>query len=709
MKISRRKFLGKTGLVSGSLLLGGGAKAAKDEKIVRAAIHPGIGIARVGNSPEGFFIGPEVVEPELTRAGASRDALGALKRQAARFRIYGYNENDEVVRELTAADARIEWTVHLANKKAAWYRFLAPLDRQPESKDMAVPLRNPTVSDRSSLVIDPGPRSISGKSRSGQRYKFDGGKFMGVPVDLGELRTDTEGRLLVLGGFGKAASPQNKPVFFDDNWDTFNNADGWYDDISDGPVEAKVVLDGEEIPVDSAWVAVAPPNYAPDIIGWRTLYDLLYDTYVAAGVWSAPRETSFTRDVLPALRRLTNLQWVNKGFHLRFGAGSEWDFDNAETIALLADKTARSSDPRGRTLLAGVKKKLDIYESFRLPKPGGSFIKNGHLWPMLYGDAYGSAEHGNYKDSPHTDLVVSDQRARHLKNWLEGDYVNDWHPSSEKVYRKISQVPLQEQPQMLDRAALHFCLSDAFHPGCELTWPMRNISMYRAPFEDRQKRPRFRIKTEGVRAELTEKFLTPELVVRENGPLCAQGPGDLTRWMAVPWQGDTIFCRSGYEPEFDPYLPAYWPARVPNQVLTEDVYHYLMNNLDKPEDELKRIFAVRKHWWRDMKALDPNRMIEDTILQTVRRFDELGVVEARPGPRNHPFLPGVLLVESLPPKVAGPMSEGPGTESETRSGGARTKSKPDPLKEETDPVKQAGWESLEELEEFRRIKRLRKR
>mgnify|MGYP003393362084 CR=1 FL=1 len=403
---SRRKFLGQTGVASSSLLLGDLSTHAKDladnEKIVRYAIHPGIGIARVGNSQTEYLIGPEVIEPELTRTDdpnkRTRDASGALKRQAARFRIYGYNEKDEVVREiLPNATTKIEWTVHLVNKKADWYRFLAPLDRKPESKNISVPRRNPDESDRNKLIIDPGPRKISGKNRSGQIYKFDSGKFLNVAVNLGELRTDEDRRLLVLGGFGKAASPENKPVMDDSNWDTFNNADGWYDDIADGPVEAKVTIDDQEVIVDSAWIAVAPPNYAPNIIGWRTLYDLLVDTYVAADVIPKPQKTSFLKDILPSLRRLTNLQWVNKGFHDRFGAGNEWDFDDAATLALLADKSLGGATPRRQNLQAGVRKKIDIYENFRLPKPPGSFIKNGHLWPMLYGDAYGCENLRGYR------------------------------------------------------------------------------------------------------------------------------------------------------------------------------------------------------------------------------------------------------------------------------------------------------------------------
>jgi len=56
---------------------------------VRAAIHPSIGVARIGNSLEEYFLAPEVVHPPPQPPGFDRDASGALKRQAVRFRIYG--------------------------------------------------------------------------------------------------------------------------------------------------------------------------------------------------------------------------------------------------------------------------------------------------------------------------------------------------------------------------------------------------------------------------------------------------------------------------------------------------------------------------------------------------------------------------------------------------------------------------------------------
>ena len=117
-------------------------------------VHPAVGVARVGNS-EDYVIAPQTMAggppsngQKLTgglpiRAGTPsdpvssgdlRDDSGALKRQAARFRIFAYpgggaetwpRGDAENVVEVTIGSTvggrtvrDIIWTVHLANKKA---------------------------------------------------------------------------------------------------------------------------------------------------------------------------------------------------------------------------------------------------------------------------------------------------------------------------------------------------------------------------------------------------------------------------------------------------------------------------------------------------------------------------------------------------------------------------------------------------------------
>src|SRR5215470_538526 len=216
--------------------------ALKD--VVKCAIHPGIGVARLGNSPNGFFIGPEIPgQPAIPDDGLFKDSSGRIKRQVARFRIYGFDGNGRVVQELTADDAEINWTVHLANRKAAWYCFQTALDI-PGAQ--ATKLRNPTYpGDRNHLVIDPGPRTISGRQA---QERLDQGTFMGVEVPLGEIRTDDQGCLLVFGGLGQSASVLNQQI-----GESFDNP-GWYDDVSDGPVTARVTVGGKSLEVEPAWV-----------------------------------------------------------------------------------------------------------------------------------------------------------------------------------------------------------------------------------------------------------------------------------------------------------------------------------------------------------------------------------------------------------------------------------------------------------------------
>ncbi len=638
-----------------------------DQVIVRAAICPGIGVARIGDSATEYYIGPEVVDPPPQPPHYYRDATGALKREAARFRIYGYNASGQVVRELTAENADIQWTVHLANRKAQWYQFQAALDI-PEAVTMSVPLRNPKVptNARGNLAIDPGERSITGKSVSGgPRHSFDTGKFKDTVVPLGEIRTDDAGRLLVLGGLGKSASPSDAPVYIPSDPNSFNNANDWYDDISDGPVTASVSINGRSVSVEPAWVVVAPPNYAPNVIGWRTLYELLVDVYVQCGWMQMPVQVSFANDILPVLRRLSNLQWVNKGFATMFGKSCPMDFEDADFVARLAQTPVPASKADPYAELRQV-----VFNCFR---PADNPVNEPRTWPWIYGDAFGSFSEA----APNNNLPLPSVQQTLLQHWVEGDFVNDWNPTV-VLPKSINEVPLAEQPATLTRAALHFCLADAFHPGCEMTWPMRHASMYQAPFRIRHRPPNQPEPNYGP-------DLTQQIALQPGGPLYAQGPGDISRWMALPWQGDTAFCRSGYNPGYDPYLPTFWPARVPNQVLTEEDYHKVIDPA-LPREERIIAFNNRPNWLRALKG-----SVAEVMNEMIAHFGAMGIVEARPGVKDDPDFPEVIYVESL--------------------AGSRLKTKAVQvmrlLAEQPAPLtrtQRAGWESEEQLEEFRSIR-----
>ncbi len=575
-------------------------------KIVQCVIHPGIGIARVGNSPTEYFIGPETpTMPAVTSDGLFKDAQGRIRRQVAKFRIYGLDADGNVVKELTADDADINWTVHLANKKAIWFDFESALD---------IPTAQPTTrrnakfaGDRAELLIDPGPRSVAGKNA---QAAFDTGKFLGATVPLGEIKTDDVGNLLVFGGFGTSASPTNKPIT------GFNNIE-WYDDVSDGPVSATVTIGDQPISVTSAWVIVAPPDYAPGIKSVVTMYDIAYQVAVEQRWIKPPDEISFTENIYPIFERFTNLQWVNNGFYLDFGWGSPGDFLSSENLSRLSSNAPESKPLREK-----------IFNSFRNPDYKET---QAHALPPFYGDGVADIP---LDGNPRNWLAVTHVQYEWLRQWAAGEFRPGFDPELVKP-RTLDELPLADRPHALDKAALDFCLGGAFHPGCEATWPMRHDVLYSGPFR--------------IKPLLQDKskhhglVLTPEVAVSDDGPINGSLPGDLTRWMVLPWQADTASCGAGYEPQVNPFFPTFWPARVPNQVLPE--MHY-RQAIDPEASEVQRLkqFSLRLDWLRDLLYLTQTGPIEK-INQFLADWSKVGVVTRQEIPEGNSLLPPVVHVE----------------------------------------------------------------
>lgn len=605
-KLSRRQLL-KGGASSAVLALvgsgRGSAASACGAEITSAAIHPAIGIARVGNSTSGYYLGPEVPGTVPIAEDGFKDASGAIKRQAARFRIYGLDRNRRVVRELSADDADISWRVHLTNAKAAWYDFNTALDI-PEAQP--APRRNTTYTGaaRAALIIDPGARAVSG--RCSGPVVFDRGTFLGIEAPLGELRTDDSGRLLVLGGSGHSFSPLGAPLT------TFANNDGWCDDTSDGPVTATVRFGKRMLPVTPAWVVIGPPNYGPALAtGYRTLYDVMTQTMIDLGLLSPPAMVSFLSDIYPLFDRLSQLQWVNHGMLERYGWQSPEDFLDPAVVARLADPCPEN-EPFRRAL----------FDRFRNPD---YVMMQPDALPPLYGDAVAIPA-----NSPRDWLAVTAVQYANLARWADGDFVNDLETAS-SCPERLEDLPIEVHPMALDRAALEACLGDAFHPGCEATWPMRIGSMYSGLY-----RLRHRDRPEPDYGDV----LTPEQALALDGPLDGCVPGSVTRWLAVPWQTDTASCRSGYEPKIDPYLPTFWAARVPNHVLTQESYQTVLD-LSLPVAVRQQAFNSRAAFFRDIDR----QTKEETLANMVENWFRLGLVEERPGPGDNAF-PKAMRVET---------------------------------------------------------------
>jgi hypothetical protein len=595
--------------------------------IVRASIHPAIGIARLGSSRDKYLLAPQVPAPPPRAADSSHDGNGHLKREAVEFRIYGYDKDDNVVAELTADNAEVIWKVHVANAKAAWFKFRHAMDLDT-LKDTIVERRNPKIVDtaeRRKLVIDPGSRSITGREQPAQR--FDTGTFKGQLVYLGEIRTTIEGRLLFLGGHGVSSSPSGAPPYVGSDNDAFGNAEDWHDDIADGPVDATVRIDGIEIPTEGAWVVSAPPNYAPDLKSWRTLYDVLFDLYVKSKWLPRKSAISFTEDIYPILARMSGLQWVNKAFAAVFGHNAPFDFTDNDRLDQINHLHGGAA--------------VDVFKPLRVAilkifREQLDHTSDPAAWPWLYGDSYGT---GPVSDR-YQNLALDGERLSYLKAWSEGDFVADWGmvpspPSS------IDQYFLGDQPSSLDRAALEFCAADAFHPGIELTWPMRHLFIYSKAFRiSRASKPELDYGT----------HLNVDTALGSMGPLHGQFAGSLSRWMLLPWQIDTGGCLAGYEDDLTFDAPSFWPSRVPNHVLAHENYLKVTNPL-LPREVRLRAFAERRSWFTPL-----NSPGQDWGERLVYQFGNMGVVEAYPGVVGDDQIPPTIYVETHPGtknKIAG--------------------------------------------------------
>ena len=576
-----------------------------DDIIVSAAIYPPIGVMRVGNSKE-HYVGPLVPEPDPTLGiDTYRDTYGKIKRQAAEFRIYGLNSKGEIVKELSNEKndtVDIEWSCHLANQKAAWYQFNLALDI-PEAnleKYKYSYLRNSDIEDRKKLVIDGGKQTIGGKQT---KIEFNGKfsiKNKSKNVYLGEMFfAPKTKRLHVLGGLGKAQSIDGFDVLAVD----FANNDKWYDDTSDGPITATVKYLGKKLDVKPAWVICAPPDYAPMQQSVRTMWDLMRDLAVKNLKLPAPSTPSFTYDIFPIFKRMTDLQWVNKGFMETFGINGAYNFIDSEWVIKLRNSSINNLEFR--------RQMFNQFRQFELP---GS--QSPALWPWLYGDAIEVPAEG----SPRQHSTLTDLQISMLQQWVDGNFNDDWEEHKEKFKKpkSIEEYPIKEHGDILTRAAMDFCLADAFHPGCEMTWPMRLSSMYSEPF-------RLNHSDKAIEDELNYgPFITQNLLTSIVNPFEEQVPGGITRWMAIPWQTDTSSCKDGYVNEYDPYIPTFWPACVPNEVITYTQFLKLKNSENSEKTE---IFNQRSEWLEDLPGKPTiYSPYQEIINKMIRHFDSVGTV-----------------------------------------------------------------------------------
>jgi hypothetical protein len=587
--------------------------------IARLAIFPALGICRVGNSPE-WFLAPEVPGLPALPGGDYKTAPDLIRKQAQRFRVYAFDADGGVLGEITAGDARIDWTVHVANTKAAWYGFSNPLDNGESAPGLPGKKRNDFIVDNAEraahLVIDPGPRSISGQSvnpdGNDESFRMTGRFWQSLDVTLGDLRTDDGGRLIVVPGDGlsRSAVPNNPISNFSDN-------DGWHDDWCDGPVSATVTFaDGTTRAADAAWVASCGPDFAPGIPPVVSLYDVMSGVAIDAG-WMEPpaRPLSFREHIFPIFRALALMEWVSSAANL----SSAWlegaaagSFENPDVLARLADPSPGQNGFRAEVLA--------LIRDPRNPD------QQQYTLPYMLGDGI------NYAGSPLRWLKMPLHQYDLLLSWAEGDFIDDLgDPFAPETVTALEQIPLVQQPEALTRAALLPCSGGAFHPGVELTWPLRHPDLYAEPFRIARATDR-----DPSLVQDLGLLLTPEIAFRgfrdvppAVGP---QMPGDLTRWMGLPWQCDAFSCQQvNFANDFP--VASWWPALLPIDVLPEVAYDALMDPA-LPISQRVTFLEDRVQWSRGVAGTGYHAEASylDGISRMIALWNRMGFVVERPGP-----------------------------------------------------------------------------
>src|SRR5262249_13351346 len=113
---------------------------------------------------------------------------------------------------------------------------------------------------------------------------------------------------------------------------------------------------------------------------------------------------------------------------------------------------------------------------------------------------------------------------RKLKLGREGKF----SPGRKPKFPPLERMDPDEQVEALQRAALEPCVGGAFYPGIEAPWIVGDKDLYVHAFRINSK---------------------------------THGPGDITKYMCVPWQADFYDCKNNW-----------WPAARPDDVISQDAF-----------------------------------------------------------------------------------------------------------------------------------------
>jgi hypothetical protein len=212
----------------------------------------------------------------------------------------------------------------------------------------------------------------------------------------------------------------------------------------------------------------------------------------------------------------------------------------------------------------------------RLHPPGVAGRPPGKDMPLMHGDAYGQTAHKRFM------LTLTDTQFALMERWASGNFVKTagtFPPARPAWMNAIS-------PHGLDRAALENCVGGAFAVGIEVSWQIRNVKLYSAPFR--------------INHRASSQYLGERKLIE---------PGHFTRQMALPWQTDFLGCTltAGL---------AWWPAQRP------DIVYLSKANFDRIPKKLEDWTRPSSSW--------PSGGTSPSREEFVEHYYKLGVVREDP-------------------------------------------------------------------------------
>ncbi len=685
----------------------------KSKKKPKFRIYPSIGIARVGNGKaekDEVIFSPEVPWANLFETDQNYlTKEGAIKKQAQRFYIYACDKNGAPVAKINPAEYKIEWTVEVANKKPFWYDFNNSLDLSIKTKNynlssnfykeqiapgISAALRNPNVLNeglrkegtpnyREELVNSPNAVTVKERQKKtidGQfpfpLKKSDGSLLAqkmsttSKPVTLATVEND-KGTLIFYpaDGISAALNPSDLNTDFADN-------SNWYDDICDGRVTARIthkktgkVFDLSDADA-AAWVATAPPDYAPQIQPIATMYDLI----------SGIEKEKYTPEmslVFPLFYRLYRMQWVNAGDFLSPSFRETIDELTANgKFQLLFKKEPGAKAERERIFNLFRNPKYDYNNEPIIPSKDTTDLTNFGSGTETLKLPFYPGDGINYPGSPAQWFAVPPILYQQLKNWKDGKFETPEDFDFEHIdemgayYQRQFEEAAKDDSKsalLMTRAVLETLYGGGFHPGVELTWPMRHSQIYAENTEVYKNVHKstglFGLREIRINAASPEEqaeifyndfglLMTPDHIQKSISPRSKNHwiwkitPGDLTKWMGIPWQSDAGSCQAVFTDSQYP-VPAWWAANLPVDVLTKDSLDRIQDEKVLP-DTKQYIYGNRLPWLQTTDTGFVGYHAEagylNGLINMVYKWKNIGMVTGRKSETDVNGIPEIVYV-----------------------------------------------------------------